>query len=101
MWLLVMFDLPVGTASDRKAATDFRNRLLDFGFERCQFSVYLRFVQGHDQATVWVRRIQQVLPTGGMVDCLCFTDKQYEGIVRFQSKKRLEPPSNPEQFLLL
>ena len=101
MWLLVMFDLPVTTAADRKAATDFRNRLLDFGFERCQFSVYLRFAQGHDQVAVWVRKIKAVLPQGGMVDCLCFTDKQYENIVRFQCRKQLLSPSNPEQFLLL
>lgn len=50
MWLLVMFDLPVDTKANRKAANDFRHRLLDFGFERCQFSVYLRFCEGRDQA---------------------------------------------------
>ena len=40
MWMLVMFDLPVDTAENRKAANDFRNDLLDFGFERCQFFHY-------------------------------------------------------------
>ena len=31
MWILVMFDLPTDTKPQRKAATDFRNFLLDEG----------------------------------------------------------------------
>ena len=42
MWLYVMFDLPVGTKAERRAATRFRQSLLDDGFEMAQFSVYLR-----------------------------------------------------------
>jgi len=40
MWLLVMFDLPVTQKEERKEAADFRNYLLDLGFEMAQFSVY-------------------------------------------------------------
>lgn len=100
MWLLVMFDLPVDSSENRKLASDFRKRLLDFGFERCQFSIYLRFCEGKEQADTWVRRIQRVLPPGGKVYCLFFTDKQYEGIVRFESRIRLKPMENPTQFEL-
>ena len=32
MWLVVMFDLPVVEKTERKAATEFRNNLLDQGF---------------------------------------------------------------------
>ena len=28
MWIMTLFDLPVGTKKERKAATDFRNFLL-------------------------------------------------------------------------
>lgn len=31
MWMIVMFDLPVVLKAERKAATDFRNALLDMG----------------------------------------------------------------------
>ena len=48
MWILVMFDLPTDTKPQRKAATAFRNFLLDEGFERSQFSVYARFVNGKE-----------------------------------------------------
>jgi CRISPR-associated protein Cas2 len=43
MWMIVMFDLPVTTSAERKIATQFRNHLLDNGFEMSQFSVYFRF----------------------------------------------------------
>lgn len=33
MWIVVMFDLPVIEREERKAATAFRNDLLDMGFE--------------------------------------------------------------------
>ena len=48
MWLMVIFDLPVGTKKQRHAATKFRNFLLDQGFSMSQFSVYLRFCGGKD-----------------------------------------------------
>jgi CRISPR-associated protein Cas2 len=100
MWMLVMFDLPVDTEENRKAANDFRHDLLDFGFERCQYSVYMRFCEGREQADTWTRRVQGVLPPGGKVYCLYFTDKQYEGIVRFERRKRRRPVKNPDQYQL-
>ena len=100
LWVLVMFDLPVGTPEERKVASDFRNDLLDLGFERCQYSVYLRFVEGRDQADTYVRRVQNALPGGGKVYVLFFTDKQYAGIIRFENRKRRKPLKNPEQFEL-
>ena len=33
MWMVVMFDLPVMEKAERKAATQFRNGLLDLGFD--------------------------------------------------------------------
>jgi CRISPR-associated protein Cas2 len=100
MWVLVMFDLPVETPEARKAANDFRHDLLDLGFERCQYSVYLRFVEGREQATTMTRRVELVLPPGGRVYVLYFTDRQYAGIVRFDNRRRKKAPKNPEQYEL-
>lgn len=41
-WILVAFDLPVLSKKQRKAATGFRQWLLDDGFHMLQFSVYAR-----------------------------------------------------------
>ncbi len=100
MWMLTMFDLPVGTKKERKAATGFRNFLLDNGFEMCQFSVYLKFVGGKEQADAVIRRIGTAVPLTGSVQVLCFTDKQYERIVSFRGRVRQAPNKNPSQLEL-
>jgi CRISPR-associated protein Cas2 len=100
MWLLVMFDLPVVEPEERKAANDFRHELLDMGFERCQFSVYLRFCEGREQAATWTRHVQRALPTNGKVYCLVFTDKQYGEIIRFEHRRTQPNPPKPAQFVL-
>ncbi len=100
MWMLVMFDLPVVDAKERKAATAFRKALLDQGFEMAQFSVYLRHCTGPEQADTLTRRVQSELPDGGRVDILYFTDKQYERIASFVGKKRAGARRNPDQFAL-
>ena len=95
-----MFDLPVGTKKERKAATGFRNFLLDEGCGMCQYSVYLRFVGGKEQAEALTRRIGTAAPSEGSIHVLCFTDKQYERMVSFRGKTREPPHENPEQFVL-
>jgi len=100
MWLLVMFDLPVTTKCERAAANAFRNDLLDIGFERCQFSVYLKYAEGYSQAGTISRKIQKCVPEEGKVYVLYFTDKQYESILRFENSKQLKRLENPGQFEL-
>jgi CRISPR-associated protein Cas2 len=80
MWLVVLFDLPVGTKKERKAATRFRLKLLDLGFEMTQYSVYLRFCAGKEQAESYERKIKQAMPPSGKVHIITITDKQYENI---------------------
>jgi CRISPR-associated protein Cas2 len=98
MWMIVMFDLPVVEKAERKAATDFRNRLLDMGFEMAQFSVYCRFCTGQSQVDTLSKRVEYALPEGGKVNILTFTDKQYERIVTFHGKAKQAPQKAPDQF---
>ena len=100
MWILVMFDLPTNTKSQRKAATKFRNFLLDEGFERSQFSVYARFVNGKEAFQARVSRIARSLPPTGDVQILNFTDRQYRDIVHFSNQGRRNPRQNPQQLAL-
>jgi CRISPR-associated protein Cas2 len=99
MWVMVLFDLPVDTAEGRTNAAKFREHLLSLGFERCQFSVYLRFAEGREQAETWTRKIGVEVPERGKVDILYFTDKQYESIVRFDAG-RTKALKNPGQYQL-
>ncbi|MDZ3835802.1 MAG: CRISPR-associated endonuclease Cas2 [Rhodospirillales bacterium] len=100
MWIFVMFDLPVGTKKQAREATRFREFLLDRGFEMSQFSVYARFCSGKESYQVHLRTIEQNLPEKGDVHVLTFTDRQYEGIVRFASRRRKKPRANPDQLAM-
>jgi len=98
MWMVVMFDLPVVEKAERRAATGFRNALLDMGFEMSQFSVYMRFCTSPVQVETYSKRVEGVLPEGGKVNILQFTDKQYERIVSFHGKAKQPANKTPDQF---
>jgi CRISPR-associated protein Cas2 len=100
MWITVMFDLPVVEKEERKAATTFRNCLLDMGFEMVQFSVYMRFCTSHAQSDTYCKRVEEALPEGGKVNILFFTDKQYERIISYIGAAKQPPPKAPDQFNL-
>ena len=98
MWMLVMFDLPVVTKPERKAANEFRLSLLDMGFLRSQLSVYMRFCTSHAQVQTYCQRVEDALPVGGQVNILQMTDKQYERIISFQGRKAMPAKKTPDQF---
>lgn len=100
MWLYVMFDLPVGTKAERKAATKFRQFLLDEGFEMAQFSVYLRFAESKEAAEAFIGRIGSARPNQGKVHIVTITDRQYGNARIFAGRKRERRPENPDQLIL-
>jgi len=100
LWLQVLFDLPVKTKKERKAATDFRNFLLDRGFEMAQFSVYQRWASGKEMAETLIKKVENHLPPAGKVHIITFTDKQYENIRTFRGKKENPKQKNPDQLTL-
>lgn len=98
MWVTVMFDLPVVEKAERKAATEFRNALLDMGFEMSQLSVYMRFCTSPAQVDTYCKKVETALPEGGKVNILQFTDRQYERIVSFHGKAKQPANKTPDQF---
>lgn len=100
MWLFVLFDLPVGTNTERKAATKFRHALLDLGFEMSQFSVYLKFCAGKEQVDAMARQIEAAMPVSGKVHLVAITDKQYENIRTYRGRKREPASKMPDQLAL-
>lgn len=100
MWLFVLFDLPVGSKKERKAAAKFRLCLLDAGFEMSQFSVYLKFCAGKEQAEAIQRHLESEMPPSGKVHLVQITDKQYENIRTYRGRKREPSPKNPNQLTL-
>ena len=80
MWVLVLFDLPTETKKDRKAASEFRKKLLKDGFTMFQFSIYIRHCASAENAAVHIKRVKSFLPESGRVGILSITDKQFGDI---------------------
>lgn len=77
MWLMVFFDLPVGTKPQRRDATRFRNFLKDDGYLMLQYSVYARVCRAEDAVEKHMRRVVSNLPDSGSVRSLQVTDRQF------------------------
>ncbi len=78
--MLVFFDLPVKTAANHRAATRFRQFLLNDGYHMIQYSVYVRVCNGMDAVEKHRMRLRANLPDNGAVRMLLITEKQYEAI---------------------
>lgn len=92
MWVLVFFDLPTDTKKERKAAVDFRKRLISDGFVMFQFSIYMRHCPSAENAAVHVKRVKSILPSLGQVGILTITDKQFGAMELFTENKVQKPP---------
>ena len=80
MRLIVMFDLPVKTRKQAKAATAFRNFLLKDGYYMVQYSIYVRICNGQDSVETHKNRIKSAIPNDVSIRLLTITEKQYENI---------------------
>lgn len=99
-WLLVAFDLPVGSRQQRKAATNFRKFLLDDGYLMIQFSVYVRSCVSYARQQTHMKRIKANLPPEGTIRALFITRSQWERsfVVHGTPDDITEPEPMPEQM---
>lgn len=100
MWVLVFFDLPTDTKKERKAAADFRKKLILDGFIMFQFSIYMRHCPSAENAAVHIKRVKSFLPVLGQVGILSITDKQFGAMELFTEKKEQKPPTDFVQLEL-
>src|SRR5204863_8655566 len=66
-WLVVAFDLPVGTKKQRKTAHDFREWLKDDGYRMIQWSVYVRPCVSFARQETHIDRLKRTTPPEGSV----------------------------------
>jgi len=101
-WVLAMFDLPVMTRAERRAATQFRNDLLENGYLMIQFSVYARPCVTFEQMELHVARIKDCIPTAGNVRLMFMTDEQWKKShtvigENYRDDNRAKDPTIPKQ----
>ena len=100
MWLMVFFDMPTETKTQRKAYADFRKKLLVDGFTMFQFSLYIRHCPSWESAEVHRKRVQAIIPQWGMIGVLCVTDKQFAKMEIYRGVKRPQAPPPTMQLEL-
>lgn len=80
MRLIVFFDLPVLTATNRRNYYLFRKFLIKAGFLMMQESVYCKLAQNDKAADSIVENVKKNKPEEGLVQILRVTEKQYSKI---------------------
>lgn len=98
MWLMVLFDLPTETKKERRLASKFRKILEKDGFNRFQFSVYIRHCPNKENLNVHKKRIKNAIPGYGKVAFFDITDKQFGRVEIFYNQKEEKPPLGSQQL---
>ena len=96
MRVVIFFDLPMKTAVERKAYTEFRKNLIKEGFLMIQESVYVRVATTRESARFLENRVASFVPGEGLVQSLIVTEKQYASI-RFLLGKHVEDARNADE----
>ncbi|MCB9244980.1 MAG: CRISPR-associated endonuclease Cas2 [Flavobacteriales bacterium] len=100
MWIMVFFDLPTETKTDRRNAALFRKDLIKDGFTMLQFSVYTRHCSSAENTEVHRKRVLRSLPPKGSVNLLQVTDKQFGRMELYYNTHSKENPGVPQQLEL-
>lgn len=100
MWVFVLFDLPVETKAERKAANTFRKDVLKLGFGRFQLSAYQRVCCSREVAVATIKAVKRAVPDYGTVSFITITDRQFTDIETYRIGVKVKEKGAPEQLTL-
>jgi len=80
MRIMLFFDLPTNTLTDKREYIHFRKMLLKSGFYMMQESVYCKLALNTTVAEAVVENVRKNKPASGLVQILTITEKQYSKI---------------------
>lgn len=101
MRLLVMFDLPVETAKQRKAYRSFRKYLIQNGFVMMQESIYTKLAVNSSASHVIIGNLRKHKPAEGLVQVLQVTEKQFSSMEYIVGEARSEVLDTDERLVIL
>lgn len=101
MRVIVMFDLPVITAAERKEYTTFRKFLIKSGFLMLQESIYCKIAQNGTMADTIVMNIRKNKPSSGLVQVLKVTEKQYAKMEYIVGDNKTDILNSDERLVIL
>lgn len=101
MRMLIFFDLPVDTSSDRKEYRRFRKYLLSSGFIMMQESVYVKLALNYSIVSRMRKNLDKNKPKKGLVQVLVITEKQYSKMDTIVGKVEGNTVDSDERLLIL
>lgn len=101
MRVIVFFDLPVITSTNRKDYRDFHKYLIKAGFLMMQESVYCKLAQNSNMAESVVENIRKNKPSDGLVQVLRITEKQFGKMEFVVGTKKNDILNTDERVVIL
>ena len=101
MRVIVFFDLPVLTESNRREYRTFRKFLIKTGFMMVQESVYCKLAQNSSVADIVIDNIKKNKPPEGLVQVLRVTEKQYNKMDFIVGEKTGDVLTTTERLVIL
>ena len=81
MRVLILFDLPSVSKSEKRSYVRFRKAIIDDGFTMLQFSIYMRFCRNQKDAQKHIMRVRGIAPKDGNIRILTVTEHQFEEMI--------------------
>ena len=101
MRILLFFDLPVETSTQRRNYRLFRKKLISLGFIMEQYSVYSKLVLNNTVADSVMGTVRAACPKEGTIQILIITEKQYAKIEYIIGGKTHKTVDTEERLLVL
>ena len=101
MRIIVFFDLPTLTDTDRREYRRFRKLLIKNGFVMMQESVYTRMVLNQTVQKSVVDLLKKNKPKDGLVQALVITEKQFTNTVNISGMFSSDIVDSDERLVVL
>ena len=101
MRVIVFFDLPVGTAAERRAYSRFRKSLIKDGFLMMQESVYSKLALNPTVANSIMSAVRARKPAKGLIQMLVITAKQFSRMEYVLWEYRQQTIATDERLVIL
>ena len=101
MRVVVFFDLPVGTAENRRDYSRFRRKLMKNGFIMLQESVYCRMALNQNDAYAISSAVKRIKPPKGLVQILTVTERQFSKMEYIVGEFETDVISDDRRLIIL
>ena len=101
MRMILMFDMPVDTAEERKAYRKFRNFLINEGFIMHQFSIYSKLLLNNSANNAMIERLKTHNPKKGSITLLTVTEKQFSRMIYLNGEQNTSVANTDSRIVFL